>query len=494
MTMFGALLVRTGLPGNFFESVTRDDRAARPRLSYARVALGAPRIAVFLWRHGRAARAIEAFLERHQEELRPFCNAEWNGRPLDGLIAASERLQDLHGDSQWHMFVGAMNMTVRNKLLQRLVQRHAPDVPPGDLTRGLTGLKALEPNLALRRIAASAAQLGPSARTAMKSGHDADVREALAAAEGGPSVARAMDAFVSRFGYLASNGTDFTEPRWNEDPALAWRALARLIEASNHAGAEHDERDAAAARERAQGLVRSCLGPLRRLWFDHLLRSTGAYIDRRERLSAAMTEDAFQARRLFLAIGDRLVERGDLPARDDVFLLYFDEVRALAAGHLEPVVARARARERRAELDTDAAIVPPETFWGEHPPLDPQQVDASDALTGIPGSAGVMQGFACVVHNPADAPASLSPEHVLVVPFTDVGWMPLFASVGGVVAECGGQLSHTAIVAREYGLPTVVGVAGATRRIRDGQALTVDGTHGVVYLKHLRLPVSQEEA
>ena len=177
-----------------------------------------------------------------------------------------------------------------------------------------------------------------------------------------------------------------------------------------------------------------------------------------------------------------------------MFLLYFDELRALAEGRLEPVVARARVGERRAELAADAAIDPPETFWGEHPPLSPRDVDPGEVLTGIPGCAGVVQGYACVVHDPAAAPASLSSQHVLVVPFTDVGWMPLFASVGGVVAECGGQLSHTAIVAREYGLPTVVAVPRATQVIRDGQPVTVDGTRGVVYLKHLRPQVSQEEA
>jgi pyruvate,water dikinase len=492
MTMFGDLLARTGLPSNFFESMTRDDRAARPRLSRTRLLLASPRMAVFLWRHARAGRAIEAFLGRHGAALRPYREADWRAVPLDGLVDASERFQDLHGDSQWHMFIGAMNLAVRNKLLQRFVRRHAPEVAPAELTRGLSGLKALEPNIALRRIAAGAAGIAGPARQTMSTGHDAAVRDALAATEDGRAVIRAMDAFLSRFGYLAANGTDFAEPRWTEDPALAWQALARLIGAASHPAAGRNEADPAASRERARAAIRSRLGPASRFWFDRLLASTTAYIDRRERLSVSMTEDAHQARRLFLAIGDRLLHRGDLRARDDVFLLYFDELRALAGGHLEPAVARARIRERRAELEADSALSPPETFWGEHPPLDPQHVDPREMLTGIPGSAGLIQGYACVVHDPAAAPASLSPRHVLVVPFTDVGWMPLFASVGGVVAECGGQLSHTAIVAREYGLPTVVGVAGATRLILDGQPLTVDGTRGAVYLRHLRPQVLQE--
>jgi phosphohistidine swiveling domain-containing protein len=94
----------------------------------------------------------------------------------------------------------------------------------------------------------------------------------------------------------------------------------------------------------------------------------------------------------------------------------------------------------------------------------------------------VAQGRARVVCDPVEAPACLGREDILVVPYSDVRWTPLFSSIGGIVAETGGQLSHAAIVAREYGLPAVVGVKGATRLIREGQPLSVDGSRGRVYL------------
>ena len=93
--------------------------------------------------------------------LEPFRAADWRRTPLDGLIGEIRRLQDLHGDSQWYVFVGAMNMTVRSKLLQRFSRRHAPEVAPADLTRGLVGLKSLEPNIELRRMAAGACRWMP---------------------------------------------------------------------------------------------------------------------------------------------------------------------------------------------------------------------------------------------------------------------------------------------------------------------------------------------
>jgi phosphohistidine swiveling domain-containing protein len=87
------------------------------------------------------------------------------------------------------------------------------------------------------------------------------------------------------------------------------------------------------------------------------------------------------------------------------------------------------------------------------------------------------------VNDPVEAPAALSREDILIVPYSDVGWTPLFSNIGGIVAETGGQLSHAAIVAREYGLPAVVGVKDATRLIKEGQSLSVDGDRGRVYLK-----------
>ena len=101
------------------------------------------------------------------------------------------------------------------------------------------------------------------------------------------------------------------------------------------------------------------------------------------------------------------------------------------------------------------------------------------------GSSGLVEGFARIVKDPLAAPADLGSQDILIVPFTDVGWTPLFAGIGGIVAETGGQLSHTSIVAREYNLPAVVSVPYATRLLKDHQPITLDGLAGRVYLGHV---------
>jgi phosphoenolpyruvate synthase/pyruvate phosphate dikinase len=208
----------------------------------------------------------------------------------------------------------------------------------------------------------------------------------------------------------------------------------------------------------------------------------------RERTSLLMSEDSYQMRRVFLALADHLVARGDIGQRDDVFYLTYVEVRQAAEGKLDANAVRELVTTRKAEMAADAQIELPDTICGDHVPTRPISADeGQEYLVGIGGSSGVAQGYARVLLDPAEAPVTLARSDILVVPFTDVGWTPLFPGIGGIVAETGGQLSHTSIVAREYGLPAVVSVRKATHLIRDGQAVTVDGDRGRVYLKQMKL-------
>jgi pyruvate,water dikinase len=203
-------------------------------------------------------------------------------------------------------------------------------------------------------------------------------------------------------------------------------------------------------------------------------------------MALLFAEDSYHTRLIFLALADRLTEQGKLDRRDDIFYLMYEEIGQVVGDRLPAEQARALVAARRSEMESDAELELPDTICGELVPCQPAlPADETTMLVGIRGSSGTVQGYARVIADPTRAPRSLGPTDILVVPFTDVSWTPLFSRIGGVVAETGGQLSHTSIVAREYGLPAVVSVKKATRVIRDGQPITVDGTQGRVYLTHL---------
>jgi phosphohistidine swiveling domain-containing protein len=191
-------------------------------------------------------------------------------------------------------------------------------------------------------------------------------------------------------------------------------------------------------------------------------------------------------RRIYLALGEQLVQRGAIDNRDDLFYLTREELHALTKGELASAAAKSLTAVRKAQMETDAQLELPSTICGEFVPMPPARVTGDqDYLTGIGGSSGWACGHARIVLEPTKAPQRLNNDDILVVPFSDVGWTPLFAGITGIVAETGGQLSHTSIIAREYGIPAVVSVRQATLLIHDGQPIAVDGTQGRVYLRDM---------
>ena len=184
-----------------------------------------------------------------------------------------------------------------------------------------------------------------------------------------------------------------------------------------------------------------------------------------------------------LEIGARLVADGKLEVADQIYFLTLDELRrAVRAGEVDLAGIHAR-QEAKAELDKHqepliaiAGEIPPVAEW---PLKGAAQAAQGAELTGAAGSPGQASGRARVVMDAyADEPTR--PGEVLVAPITDPGWMPLFVGAVAVVAEMGGELSHTMIVSRDLGIPAVVGAVGATTAIKTGDLIEVDGSGGVV--------------
>jgi pyruvate,water dikinase len=196
-------------------------------------------------------------------------------------------------------------------------------------------------------------------------------------------------------------------------------------------------------------------------------------------------------RRFFLSVGRRLVAKGLLDRPESIFFLYKDEVRdALSSG----ADYRLQAREREQSVDQAAQIVPPDHLGGPTLPSDdpffialvdkmlgflPLEPSTDPSIiTGVAASAGTAQGTAKVVRSLVEA-SKLQQGDIMVCEMTVPTWVPLFATVKAVVADSGGILSHCAIVAREFGLPAVVGTRVGTTTLRDGMTITVDGAKGI---------------
>ena len=236
------------------------------------------------------------------------------------------------------------------------------------------------------------------------------------------------------------------------------------------------------AHQAAETLVaeadRGLLGPLRSRLVRWLCRVGRELFAAREHPKFYWLRALGVARGVFVAEGRRLEAAGVLAAADDVWFLAIDELIALADGEhalAERVPERREAHRRYAALEPARVL----TSMGEVVVARHQRDGApAGALLGTSASAGVAEVRVRVIHDPASE--SLAPGEVLVAAYTDPGWTPLFPQAAALVMEVGGQMTHGSVVAREYGIPAVVCVPGATTKLRTGQRVRVDGDHGWV--------------
>ncbi|MGH8910491.1 MAG: PEP-utilizing enzyme, partial [Egibacteraceae bacterium] len=286
--------------------------------------------------------------------------------------------------------------------------------------------------------------------------------------------------FLHDYGHRGVAEIDMGLQRWADDPAHLLGVLAAYLKASDAPDAQFR-----AVAERAEALVDELAGRRGRLVAPLVrfgLRRGRDLAGLREAPKASVVALTARVRsQLLLPAAEELARAGRLERADDLFFLDLREARELAMGGVD---LRSLIRERRAgyEAELRRRHVPRLLLSDGTEPVAPADGAAvhDGALRGAPASAGVVTGTARVVRDPANA--HLEPGEILVAPSTDPGWTPLFLTAGGLVMEMGGAMSHGAVVAREYGIPAVVGVPGATERIRTGDVITVDGAAGTVVI------------
>ncbi len=381
-----------------------------------------------------------------------------------------------------HLLVSVMAELLYQALDKLAARWSAGEVTAADLTTGLTGVRSAETGQALTALARRICQ-DERLRDLVLATTPEALPARLAETEAGRALWSRIEFFLSEHGHCAAQEFELAAPRWRDEPAIVLGVLqahARAAVSPPSGGTK----GGIATRLQAVAQVEGRLWlPLRWL-FHYLLRWTRSFIVARENLKYHFVIAHGRLRQLYLALAEQFVAAGQLNAPDDVFFLTADEVVSLAGGgSLESVLVAERRQAWMAEQWT----APPMAFEQRddgrlHSTSSPSvSEDAGQLLRGFAASPGSYTGRARVLHSPTGG-AAIEPGEVLVAPATNPGWAPLLLAAGALVTEIGGTLSHGAIIAREYGLPAVLNVAGATRHIRTGQTVCVDGSQGTVRL------------
>jgi pyruvate,water dikinase len=323
----------------------------------------------------------------------------------------------------------------------------------------------------------------PELVTFLEHVEDEDFLNRLPELPGGLEARDAILAWLERYGMRCVGEIDITRPRWSERPTtLVPILLGNVRNFEPGAGQRRFEQ----GRQEAWNKEQELLQRLRALpEGDRKAEETRRMIDRvrtftgyREYPKYGMISRYFVYKQALLEEAERLVHAGVLHEMEDIFYLSFEE--------LQDVVRTKQVDEQLIRLREDAfrlyqGLTPPRvlTSDGEAVAGSYRRGDLpAGALVGLPVSAGTIDGRARVILDLAEA--NLEPGDILVTAYTDPSWTPLFVVVGGLVTEVGGLMTHGAVIAREYGLPAVVGVERATTLIRDGQRIRVHGTDGYV--------------
>lgn len=435
-TLLGEIFRRMGLPPESLEFLTRGAKFSKPPL---RTTL---RNTAGLLRLLRAELRLETDFQRDRQQLFDPGFANLKSQPLsdppDRLLQRIDQILQLLQRATYYSILAPLSAALRQAIGR---------VPQTQLDNSQT------PEVAsLRAIQALADQWRTDAAIEQWLREEKPLTDLP---DNHPARQQFM-ALLEDYGYLSEVGTDIAVPTWREDPHPVEALLRQFVQQSPPAALPPKSPAASWSVRRAQ----------RRL-------------DLKGQVTTCYSKLLAELRWSFVALEEAWLRSGLLQRSGDVFFLTFTEIRQLvadpAAFTVPPLLAH-----RQVQFEQDQTLSPPFLVYGNSPPtLLEQPIAVAGQLSGIAASPGQVEGKVLVLRNFADRPP-IDRQTILVVPYTDSGWAVLLAQAGGLIAEVGGQLSHGAIVAREYGIPAIMDVHNAMQILQTGERVRIDGSTGVI--------------
>jgi pyruvate,water dikinase len=400
---------------------------------------------------------------------------------LDFILEDIQELRRLLFDPQSHqVFMAAIEASwwLNEKLQAWLGEKNAADT----LTQSVPDNVTSEMGLALLDVA-DVIRPHPDVVAFLQHVEGEDFLDEMAGLAGGREARDALRAWLDTYGMRCAGEIDITRPRWSERPTTLVPLIldhVRNFEAGD--GGRRFEQGRQEAWKKEQELLERVRalpdGERKAEETKQMIDRVRTFIGYREYPKYGMVSRYFVYKQALLKEAERLVQARVLREREDIFSLTFQELHdVVRTSHVDDQLIR----ERKDAFRSYRALTPPRVLTSDGEGISGayRRTDVpAGALVGLPVSAGTIEGRARVILDMAEA--DVDAGDILVTAYTDPSWTPLFVALAGLVTEVGGLMTHGAVIAREYGLPAVVGVEHATRLIRDGQRIRVHGTDGYV--------------
>lgn len=301
--------------------------------------------------------------------------------------------------------------------------------------------------------------------------------------KGGEKAREAIDAFLNKYGMRCSGEIDITKTRWSEKPTTIIPMILNNIRDFEYGASKRKfEEGLQEALKKEEELLNRLQqlpdGKQKVEETKRMIRNIRNFIGYREYPKYGMINRYFIYKQALLKEAEQLVQSGVIHEVDDIYYLTFEELHEVVRTNK---LDYELIHKQKNDYKLYEKLTPPRVMTSDGEIITgkyKRENLPADAIAGLPVSSGVVEGRARVILNMEEA--NLEEGDILVTAFTDPGWTPLFVSIKGLVTEVGGLMTHGAVIAREYGLPAVVGVENATKRIKDGQRIRVHGTEGYI--------------
>jgi len=419
---------------------------------------------------------IEACRSEAEVDAQRF-DATWLEKASDrALLDHVKMTDDLGRPSVVHVWASTL-ASVAFAQLRRLTARWLEDddgALASELVTSIAHLPSAEPALELHALAEKIAADGALNRVFRTEQSDDAALEALR----GHPLYEELERFLGEYGHRGVAEAELSRPCWREDPVQIISLIRNHLRPRAMTPLGVRERQRRAHEEAMRRL--DSLSTWRRAWLQVLIRRARTGFLQRETMKDLVIRRLDRSRRIYREIHRRLMERGLVSTEDAMFFLVWPEIEALMMGAESPEDLARLVERRKRDYRWSQRVEVPKLQKGTPRTVAPEELPHRAELDGLGVSPGTVTGLARVVSDPRNG-AYIEPGEILVAPVTDVAWTPLFSQAAGIVVEVGGLLSHGSIVAREYGVPAVVGVSGATTAIRTGDRIRLDGARGRVF-------------
>ncbi|RDU37936.1 phosphoenolpyruvate synthase [Neobacillus piezotolerans] len=430
------------------------------------------------------ATIVSDLIKRSQtsiEELKQHIQTKSGSDLFDFILEDIQELKKILFDPQSSaVFMSAMNASawVNEKMNEWLGEKNAADTLSQSVPNNITS----EMGLALLDVA-DVIRPYPEVIDYLQQVKDDNFLDELVKYDGGQEAQDAIMAYLSKYGMRCAGEIDITRTRWSEKPiTLVPMILGNIKNFEPNASNRIFEHGRQEALKKEQELVERLKelpdGEQKSKETKRMIDVIRNFIGYREYPKYGMVNRYFVYKQALLKEAEQLVQAGVIHEKEDIFYLTFEELReAVRTNKLDYQVIG----NRKDEYKFYEKLTPPRVITSDGEILSgkyKRENLPAEAIAGLPVSSGVIEGRARVILNMEEA--DLEAGDILVTSYTDPSWTPLFVSIKGLVTEVGGLMTHGAVIAREYGLPAVVGVENATKMIKDGQRIRVNGTVGYV--------------